>query len=221
MKKVLFILLSLIMAIGIGIPVATPAVADTYQMVYLGMNEDIPGSLPFEDDRVREAVYITLDRDAIAESQGGGKVVSIATPSVPNPYVNREQDLDYAFELLADSGYRDGFLTDLYTTPDLVPLANIVSDNLLLRGIIVDDIISLEPTIFSQRLSNHELPFFLTSTSFDSTEPQELLGRLLLSDGVENYTGYNTAFLTCYSDVGNIETRKLLPSPQISLFICL
>jgi hypothetical protein len=190
MKKLLFLLLSLVMILGTVIPIATSVAADTYSMVYLGMNETVPGS-PFVDDRVREAVYIALDRDTIAASLGGEKIVSIAEPSVINPSVNRAQDLEYAKDLLASAGYPNGFTTHLYTTTPMVPLANIIRNNLLLVGVNATAV-ALEPAIFFYELQNKNLPFFLTATPVDSAVPQELLGRLLLKDGAQNYTGYET-----------------------------
>jgi len=232
MKRVLLPLLSLIMAIGVGIPIATPVAAVPYPMVYLGMNVDFiepppQGPSPFIYDDVREAVYIALDRDAIAASVGYGKVVSIATPSIPNPYVNTTCDPDYAKELLFNADYPLGFHTDLYTTINMEPLGNTISEYLLAVGIVVD-VQPLPPAEFFSRLSNHELPFFLAAAPVDTAVPQELLGRLLLSYGFENYTGYDTEFFDYLFEQGryrDAETSAFDPSfpysmPIVPLFWC-
>jgi ABC-type transport system substrate-binding protein len=193
MKKILFFILSLVLAIGVTIPAAVPATANpdpaAYPMIYLGMKVDSTDS-PFADARVRLAVYLALDRDAIALAQGGGKVVSITTPSMPNPNVNRGYNPDLADQLLYEASYPEGFFTTLTTTSNFEGLANIISGYLLNIGIHVQ-VITMEPGPFFAQLQARNLEFFLTGTFVNEEIPYELLGRLLLSNGVENYTGYN------------------------------
>lgn len=65
---------------------------------------------PLADKRVRQALSMALDREAIAE----GPYAGLATPAVGTfPFSpgssNYEYDVDAAKELLADAGYPDGF----------------------------------------------------------------------------------------------------------------
>lgn len=69
---------------------------------------------PFNDVRVREAVGLALDRQAIsdAETSGHSKPANYWIP--PNillapPHAAPEEDLERARQLMADAGYADGF----------------------------------------------------------------------------------------------------------------
>jgi hypothetical protein len=201
MKKILFILLALVLAAGITLPVATPVSANTEMMFYLGMNADVIPSGPFSYAKVRSATYLALDRNAIAVSQGGMKVVSIVNPSIPNPNVDRIYDPVSADQLLLEASYPDGFVTTLTTTPDLMGLAVIIRNYLLIIGIDAQ-IVILDPTAFFSQLQARSLPFFLTKTPVDNLIfPPEILGRLLLSTSPQNFTGYNNnTFDTFYNN---------------------
>lgn len=212
MKKILLLILSLIIAVSLVIPIATPVTANTEMMFYLGMNIN---SAPFNNVGVRLAIYLSLDRYTIADTQSGTMVVSIVQPSVPNPAVNRPYIPGIAKNWLFAAGYPAGFSTTLYTTPNLVSLAIIISE--YIEAIPLDyppgmevTVETLPPAEFFSRLQNHELPFFLTSTPVDNTiMPAEALGRLLMSDGPQNFTGYNNAtFDSLFSSGQNFDAEN-------------
>jgi hypothetical protein len=200
-RKILILILSLVLAAGIALPMNTPVSANTEILVYLGMNANVVPSGPFSYAKVRLATYIALNRDAIAVSQGGVKVVSIAMPSVSNPLVDRGYDPALADQLLLEASYPDGFVTTLTTTPNLVGLANTVRGYLLAVGIDAQ-IVVMEFNVFFSQLQARNLEFFLTTTPVDKViMPPEALGRLLLSSSPQNFTGYNnTAFDTLYNN---------------------
>ncbi len=82
---------------------------------------------PFNDVRVREAVTLSLDREAIneAETGGGGESVGQWIPRQQQGALQAEaieQDLDRARELMAEAGYADGF-----EVAALTPLPNYFS----------------------------------------------------------------------------------------------
>ena len=82
------------------------------QARYLGMNQNLYA--PFKDKRVREAVSLALDRDAIIKGLYGGAAFPLngqITPSVAgyNPNVAPLKfDPDRAKKLLAEAGFPDG-----------------------------------------------------------------------------------------------------------------
>lgn len=213
MKKVLLLILSLALAIGVAIPMAAPVMANTSVMPYLGINSNADPYFPdgpFNHAGVREAIYLALDRDEIAASQGGVKVISIVNPSVSNPLVNRPFDPALAKQKLADAGYPNGFATTLTIpdTPNMNNLANVIREYLAKVGIKAD-IEALDQATFTAKLTARQLPFFLVSTPVDNTfMPAEALGRLLLWSSPQNFTGYNRAqfdYLFNLGQYGNAE----------------
>ena len=89
---------------------------DSLLVVYLQMH---PGKPPFDDRRVREAVRLALDRQAIVERSLGGRGLVLAQmvgrntfgydPSILAP----SRDLPRARALLADAGYPQGVDVEL------------------------------------------------------------------------------------------------------------
>jgi len=196
MKKILLLILPLVLATGMVIPTATPVAANTEAMPYLGMNITEDGYSPFLDARVRTAIYLALDRDTIAMSQGGTKVVSLVNPSTPNPAVNRLYNVELAKTLMASADYPAGFPTELHTPEFMEPLALIIKEYLaeIYINVTVVTYSPLQIPQFFSMLQSKSLPFFLVSTPVDNTiMPPEVLGRLLLSDGSQNFTGYDDA----------------------------
>ncbi len=69
---------------------------------------------PFNDPRVREAVGLALDRQAISDAETGGHARPANYWIPPNillapPHEAPEEDLDKAKQLMAAAGYEDGF----------------------------------------------------------------------------------------------------------------
>ncbi len=96
----------------------------------MGMRTDNP-KLPFYDVRVRRAMAMGIDRQAILRDYFGGEGELIVWPSSPNylgftPYEklppNIKETFDYqpdkAKALLAEAGYPNGFKTSIITPPD-------------------------------------------------------------------------------------------------------
>ncbi|WP_083914738.1 ABC transporter substrate-binding protein [Ilumatobacter nonamiensis] len=79
---------------------------------YLGLNRDIP---PFDDERVRQAIAMALDRQRIVDAfyPPGSSVADQFLPSSIFGYTEEptwyDVDLDMARELMAEAGYADGF----------------------------------------------------------------------------------------------------------------
>ena len=178
-------------------PAATPAphvLANV--MLYLGMKID---PHPFFDiEELREAIYLSIDRNELDRAvevflprENVRKVVSIVEPTVANAAIDRGRDLKSAKQSMSKAGYPDGFSVRLSTTQDLSWAAELVAAQLGEIGIEVR-IFVYEDADFQRRLllryPRGELDMFLTETKAEPSNPSELLGRLLLGDGRENYT---------------------------------
>jgi peptide/nickel transport system substrate-binding protein len=78
---------------------------------------------PFDDERVRMAIKIAVDRKRLVETayQGYGNVTSDVPVPADDPYFPdeigaREQDLDQAKQLLAEAGHPNGIDLELFTS---------------------------------------------------------------------------------------------------------
>ena len=78
---------------------------------------------PFDDERVRTAFKIAVDRQRVVDAayQGYGTVTSDVPVPADDPYFpdeigTREQDIDQAKQLLAEAGYPDGIDVELFTS---------------------------------------------------------------------------------------------------------
>ncbi|MEZ4662619.1 MAG: ABC transporter substrate-binding protein [Caldilineaceae bacterium] len=106
----------------------------------LVMRTDTP---PFDDVRVRQALRMVADREAIvALVMNGEATVSCDTPVGPNDAYrwNGEcpQDIEGAKALLAEAGYPDGIEVTLYatsTSSQLIPLAEVYQQQAAAAGI--------------------------------------------------------------------------------------
>ncbi len=78
---------------------------------------------PFDDPKVRIALNMAIDKQAILQSiyQGAGQLAKNLIPptmwSYDNAVVDFKYDPEAAKKMLADAGYKDGFDTDLWAMP--------------------------------------------------------------------------------------------------------
>lgn len=101
---------------------------------------------PFDDVRVRQALYYAVDRDLINEFLFGGKAHIIGTNMIPAAefYYNADtettytRDLDKARELLNEAGYPDGFEFTITVPNNYAPhegTAQIIAESLAEIGV--------------------------------------------------------------------------------------
>ena len=101
---------------------------------------------PFDDVRVRQALYYAVDRDLINEFLFGGKAHIIGTNMIPAAkfYYNADtettytRDLDKAHELLNEAGYPNGFEFTITVPNNYAPhegTAQIIAESLAEVGI--------------------------------------------------------------------------------------
>ena len=101
--------------------------------IFLGLNvggkelkySSLKGKNPLADARVRQAIHLAIDRDAIKRSVMRGLSIpsGIIAPSFVNGYtkamaVYPKVDVAKAKQLLAEAGYADGFNLTLHSTND-------------------------------------------------------------------------------------------------------
>lgn len=92
---------------------------------------------PFKDVRVREAITLAVDTNAIVERVMRGHATPLSMPSAPGfygyqPQLEKEKTVDVARakELLAEAGYPEGFATTLNC-----PLGRYVNSEEICRGV--------------------------------------------------------------------------------------
>ena len=180
---------------------ATATVTIEWLMTYLGMNTKI---LPYSDKRIRQAVSYCIDDDELivwaqnTYSNNAQKVLSIVSPADYKGNISPYRDIERARQLMAEAGYPNGFLaTPLYVSSGMEKLAGKIADYLA-DADINTEIISVSDTDLSKLPNKHTSLgdwgyLFLTETSVDWDDTTELLGRLLLINGEENYTGFSNS----------------------------
>lgn len=187
---------------------------------------------PFDDPKVREAIAHAVDRDAYVDKllRGHGEAATaIMTPeslaAVYSPDVAREKlaeipqwdfDLDAAKAALAESGYPDGFETEILTPntgPQLGTAAQALSQNLAEIGITLNvREVPIEEWLASLDASSD---YGLNMMWYFSTlgDPAEIPSYLL---GAGNPAAYdNPEIMSLLSEVG----AESDPSARIDLLI--
>ncbi len=106
---------------------------------------------PFDDVRVREALKLVVDRQAMVDTVllGFGQVAADNPVPLANPasFVSEapKQDYDRAKALLAEAGYADGLAFDLYTAegvPGMVLMAQVFAEQARPAGIDINVIVT-------------------------------------------------------------------------------
>ncbi|GAB3804361.1 glutathione ABC transporter substrate-binding protein [Virgibacillus kimchii] len=91
---------------------------ESVSLAYIGFNME---KEPFDDQRVRQAISMAIDKEQIIDGIYDGYAVPAVGPIPPGVLGHEEDgsDLDYdiekAKELLAEAGYEDGFETSIWT----------------------------------------------------------------------------------------------------------
>lgn len=101
---------------------------------------------PFDDERVRQAFRLAIDREEMVEQvlSGFGRVAndmySPYDPAYPD-FPQRQQDIDEAKRLLAEAGYPDGIEVELVTAPiqaGVVEAAQVFAEQASAAGITIN-----------------------------------------------------------------------------------
>jgi peptide/nickel transport system substrate-binding protein len=106
---------------------------------------------PFDNPKVREALKLVVDRQAMVDTvllgygePGADNPVPVGNP---NSYVKEapKQDIEKAKALLAEAGYKDGLKFDLYTAegvPGMVRMAQVYAEQAKAAGIDINVIVT-------------------------------------------------------------------------------
>lgn len=178
-------------------------VHDALEMTFLAMNNRMP---PFDDEGVRQAFALAIDRAAIVEQvfvQTVGKATSLLPPSLARNGDAETVDFDIfkARQALADSRYRDASNLPEVTfvvpgtrgpePPTVVALINMIQQHLGVRVRIQREPWSTFTENFNRRDNPYQL--FLFTWHADYPDPQAVLDPLFRSGSLSNYSGYRSA----------------------------
>lgn len=149
---------------------------------------------PFDDERVRRALSMAVDRAAIVAAvyQGAGVVAKNPIPPTMWSYDETTRDIRYdpakAKELLAEAGYPRGFETDLWAMPVQRPynpnarrMAEMIQADFAHIGVRVK-IVTYEWGEYRKRLQNGDHQMALFGWVGDNGDPDNFLHTLLGAD---------------------------------------
>ena len=173
---------------------------DGLDMTYLAMNNRIP---PFDDEGVRQAFAMAIDRAAIVEqifAHTMGKAETLLLPSLALSGASPTADFDVskARQALADSRYRDvGNLPEVtFTVPGTrgpAPSHVLALIDMLRQHLGAQVRIAREPwDTFVDNLDTRQNPYqlFLFTWHADYPDPDAVLDPLFRSNSLTNYSGY-------------------------------
>lgn len=177
----------------------------------------IDGS-PFEDLRVRQAVYHAIDSQAIIDVVMNG----FATPAsqIPDPPTTGYNssiekllfDQDRARDLLRDAGFEDGFDLVVDVTNDQFVneegIAQAVASDLQRVGI--NATVRARPaSVFFDDLAEKALDFFIVGWFDGAFDFGRLAGNLLVTDAFFNSSGYSNEDFDTLIEVSRTQTDPM------------
>ncbi|TCT10630.1 dipeptide transport system substrate-binding protein [Tepidamorphus gemmatus] len=155
---------------------------------YLALNTQKP---PFDDVRVRHAINMAIDKQAIIDAVYGGAGVVAKNPIPPTlwSYNDDIEDFPYdiaaAQQLLAEAGYPQGFESDLWYmpvsrpyNPDARRIAEMIASDLARIGIRLE-LVTQEWSDYRISLQNGEHAMALYGWTGDNGDPDNFLHVLL------------------------------------------
>lgn len=196
--------------------------APTYRMIFIGLDvyreHNAPGITgtpdgknPLMDHRVREALSLAIDRQAIVERIMNGLATPAAQP-LPYPMFGtradrvepQRQDLDRAKALLAEAGYPNGFNLVLTSTNGRymndVQVAQAIAAMWTRIGV-KTSVDARAPSVYFSGLNRNEYGAYLLGWGAGSGEVSDSLTALMVTvnpqkgHGTSNYGHYSNAEL--------------------------
>lgn len=157
---------------------------------------------PFDDIRVRQAIYYAVDRDMINQMIFGGKSHIIGTNMIPasKKYYNADtettytHDVEKAKELLKEAGYADGFSFTITVPNNYAPhesTANIIVENLAEVGIKAEIELVEFNTWYSEAFVNRN--YEATVVAVDGRLAPSTFFDKNVSGAAKNFTNYSNA----------------------------
>jgi dipeptide transport system substrate-binding protein len=171
---------------------------------------------PFNDVRVRRALNMAIDRDAIIEAVylGNGRRAKNPIPPTLWSYNAAVEDYDYdpqaARQLLAEAGFPNGFQTDLWALPVKRPynpdgrrMAEMIQEDWQKIGVKAN-IVSYEFGEYLKRTKNGEHQTMMLGWTGDNGDPDNFLYVLLSCEAAK--AGANRA-RWCHAEFDDLVTR--------------
>ncbi|RME02570.1 MAG: ABC transporter substrate-binding protein [Planctomycetota bacterium] len=184
---------------------------------YMAMNME---KKPFDDVRVRRAIYHAINKKAIVRAVFGDLGVVAVNPLPPTVWGYHRGIRDYEYnpelakKLLKEAGYPEGFETDLWAMPIQRPympnarkLAEAVQADLAKVGVRVK-IVQYDWATYQQKLEQGEHGMALLGWTGDNGDPDNFLYVLLSSTAAEK-PATNIAFFR------NKEFDRLLEEAKV------
>ena len=157
---------------------------------------------PFTDKRVRQALNMAINRDAIIEAVYQGAGVKAKNPIPPTIWSYNDATTDYDYDpekakaLLAEAGFADGFETDIWAMPVQRPynpnarrMAEMMQADLAAVGVKAE-IVTFEWGEYLKRSKEGEHQTILLGWTGDNGDPDNFLYVLL---GCDAASGANRA----------------------------
>lgn len=181
---------------------------------YLSLNVTEP---PLDDVRIRRAINMAIDKEAILEAVYRGAGVMAKNPIPPTLWSYNDDvtpypyDVDAARALMAEAGFEQGFETELWYmpvsrayNPDGKRMAELIRTDLAKIGIKVN-LISHPWDEYRARLQNGDAPMALFGWTGDNGDPDNFLNVLLGCTAARE--GGNNVAKWCDKDYDALITR--------------
>ncbi len=175
----------------------------TNNVMYLALNMD---RKPFDDVRVRRAVALAIDKDAIAKGFYAAGAMAADNWTPPGMLGENKavkaypHDIAQAKALLAQAGFPNGFSTQLYLPtaprpymPEPQRIAEAIQANL--KDVGIDATLTpLEFGVFLSKVRNGEHPMCLIGWTGDNGDPDNFMYTLLDRDSAVKGDAQNYSF---------------------------
>lgn len=181
--------------------------------------KDAEGKNPLRDPRVRRALSLSLNREAIVDRIMDGQGVP-AGQLVPEGYFGYNPDIavdaydpDQAKALLAEAGYPDGFALTFHASNDRYPNDSRVAQAIgqFFSRIGIDTSVETLPaSVYFSRASNLEFSFIMGGAAVETGEASGVLGPLLETYGDSAGRGNRGRYSDAEFDSTLIEARQTL-----------
>ena len=175
---------------------------------------------PFDDVRVRKAINMAMDKNAIVSAVYMGTGVPAVNPIPPSMWAYNKSIKDDAFnpaeakKLLAAAGYPNGFTTDLWAMPVQRPynpnakrIAELMQADLAKIGVTAE-IKSFEWGEYRKRMQAGEHQMGMLGWTGDNGDPDNFLDTLLGCDAAKT-NGSNVAKF-CYQPYEDLVSKAKL-----------
>lgn len=134
-------------------------------LAYIGFNMS---KEPFDDERVRQAISMAIDKEQIIDGIYNGfgvPAVGPVPPEIPGfdeSISSLDYDIEKAKELLAEAGYEDGFSTTIWTNDDRQRVDTAINVQAQLKEIGIDvEVEELEWGAYLEQTANGEHDMFV------------------------------------------------------------